>query len=126
MITGDKYRPALHSFLIPIAVIGLSMLMGCGGGGSSSGGGGGTLSQYAGTYVGTVTFSGIGRPGETGPTSGPLTLEISQQGEVSANVSEGTGWETCDINGPAVPLEGNTFSMTATGHCSSPSIVRCM
>jgi hypothetical protein len=125
MKTGDKHRPALRSFLIPIAMIGLSMATGCGGGSSSSGGGGGTFNQYAGTYVGTITFGGSGRPGATGPTSGPITLEISQQGSVSGNIPEGTGWETCDINGPSVPLAGNTFSMTGTGPCSSPQIARC-
>jgi hypothetical protein len=38
---------------------------------------------------------------------------------------EGTGWETRDINGPSVALEGDTFSITGTGHCSSPTIAQC-
>jgi hypothetical protein len=72
---------------------------------------GGLPNQYAGSYEGTVTFSGIGSPIEKGPTSGPISFQISQNGEVSA-----------DINGPSVFLQGNEFSMTATGPCSSQGI----
>jgi hypothetical protein len=76
---------------------------------------GGLPNKYAGSYKGTVTFSGIGSPIEKGPSSGPISFQISQNGEVSAHISEGTGWEICDINGPSVFLQGNEFSMTATG-----------
>jgi hypothetical protein len=83
---------------------------------------GGLPNQYAGSYEGTVTFQGNGRPGATGPTSGPISFQISQSGEVSAHISDGTGWEICNITGPSVFLQGNEFSMTGTGPCSSPGI----
>lgn len=109
--------------LLLVMVLSSTLLYGCGSSGTSTGGG--SPNQYAGTYEGTVTFTGIGRPGGTGPTSGPITFQISQNGEVSANISEGAGWETCDINGPSVFLQGNMFAMTAMGPCGNPGIARC-
>lgn len=110
MKTGRKYRPALHSFLIPIAVIGLSMATGCGGGSSS---GGGIVSRDDNIFNEDCRISDPGFPfcGKTGCRNEGETLyglfEACPPGWTG--VPEGVRWPELHCRDP----QGKTFQVDA-------------